>query len=71
MITLAQITRRNSKILAVVIGYSRGEHKEWFFNLPKLLAYAALENPEELEWVSERLPSEALLIIRFNFDVLG
>ena len=65
--TLAQITRRNSRNLAVVIGYSGALHKDWFFNLPKLLAYAALENPEELDWVSERLRSEALSIIAAEY----
>ncbi|MEL6166200.1 MAG: hypothetical protein AAFR37_21460, partial [Cyanobacteria bacterium J06628_3] len=47
--TLASITLRNSKALMVVIGYSKKEHKDWFFNLSQLLADAALENPEELE----------------------
>ena len=46
-----------------VIGYSKKEHKDWFFNLSQLLADAALENPEELDWVDKRLRSEALLII--------
>ncbi|MCJ8283225.1 MAG: hypothetical protein MJK14_26355 [Rivularia sp. ALOHA_DT_140] len=61
--TLASITLRNSKALMVVIGYSKKEHKNWFFNLSQLLADAALENPEELDWVDKRLRSEALLII--------
>lgn len=61
--TLAQITRRSSKALMVMIGYSGKEHKEWFLNLPQLLAYATLENPEELDWVNKKLRSEALLII--------
>ncbi|MEM1395670.1 MAG: hypothetical protein AAGG00_20760 [Cyanobacteria bacterium P01_H01_bin.150] len=61
--TLASITLRNSKALMVVIGYSKKEHKDWFFNLSQLLADAALENPEELGWVDKRLRSEALLII--------
>ncbi len=60
---LAQITRRSSKALMIVIGYSGKEHKHWFFSLPQLLANAALDNPEELEWVDKRLRSEALLII--------
>ena len=61
--TLVSITLRNSKALMVVIGYSKKEHKDWFFYLSQLLADAALENPEELEWVDKRLRSEALLII--------
>ncbi|AFY58638.1 hypothetical protein Riv7116_6291 [Rivularia sp. PCC 7116] len=61
--TLAQITRRNSKALMVVVGYSGKEHSEWFFNLPQILADAALDNPEELDWVDKRLRSEALLLI--------
>jgi hypothetical protein len=61
--TLAQIIRRNSKVLMIVIGCSGKEHKDWFFNLPQLLANAALDNPEELEWVDKRLRSEALLLI--------
>ncbi|MBV6622365.1 MAG: hypothetical protein KI793_05310 [Rivularia sp. (in: Bacteria)] len=60
---LAEITRRNSKALMVVIGYSGKEHSEWFFNLNQLLADAALDNPEELEWVDKRLRSEALSLI--------
>ena len=58
--TLASITLRNSKALMVVIGYSKKEHKDWFFNLSQLLADAALENPEELGWVDKRLRSEAM-----------
>ncbi|MEO0843952.1 MAG: hypothetical protein AAF063_34445, partial [Cyanobacteria bacterium J06643_5] len=58
--TLASITLRNSKALMVVIGYSKKEHKDWFFNLPQLLADAALENPQELDWVDKRLRSEAM-----------
>ena len=64
--TLAQITLRNSKALMIVIGYSGKQHKDWFFNLPQLLADAVLENPEELDWVDKRLRSEALLIISKN-----
>ncbi|MEO1431745.1 MAG: hypothetical protein AAFV71_22340 [Cyanobacteria bacterium J06633_8] len=60
---LAQITRRSSKALMIVIGYSGKEHKDWFFSLPQLLANAALDNPQELEWVDKRLRSEALLVI--------
>jgi len=60
---LAEITRRNSKALMIVIGYSGKEHKDWFFDLPQLLANAASKNPQELEWVDKRLRSEALLII--------
>lgn len=44
-------------------GYSGEEHSEWFFDLPQLLADAALDNPEELEWVDKKLRSEALLLI--------
>lgn len=40
--TLALITRRNSKALMVVIGYSGKEHKDWFLNLPRLLSKAVL-----------------------------
>ncbi|MEL6461681.1 MAG: hypothetical protein AAFQ91_26200 [Cyanobacteria bacterium J06621_15] len=61
--TLASITLRNSKALMVVIGYSKKEHKDWFFNLSQLLADAALENPQELDWVDKRLRSDALLVI--------
>ncbi len=61
--TLAEITRRNSKALMVLKGYSGKEHSEWFFDLPQLLADAALDNPEELEWVDKKLRSEALLLI--------
>ncbi len=61
--TLAEITRRNSKALMVVKGYSGKEHSEWFFDLPQLLADAALNNPEELEWVDKKLRSQALLLI--------
>ncbi len=61
--TLAEITRRNSKALMVVVGYSGKEHSEWFFNLPQLLADAALKNSEELEWVDKKLRSQALLLI--------
>ncbi|MEM1395573.1 MAG: hypothetical protein AAGG00_20250, partial [Cyanobacteria bacterium P01_H01_bin.150] len=43
-----------------VIGYSKKEHKDWLFNLSQLLADAALENPQELEWVDKRLRSEAM-----------
>ena len=52
--TLAEITRRNSKTLAIVIGYSGKEHKDWFLNLPQLLANVAVYNSEELEWVNKR-----------------
>lgn len=61
--SLAEITRRNSRALMIVIGYSGKQHKDWFFNLSQLLADAVLENPEELEWVDKRLRSEALEII--------
>ncbi|MGB3640428.1 MAG: hypothetical protein WBA39_23070 [Rivularia sp. (in: cyanobacteria)] len=61
--TLAEITCRNSKALMVVVRYSGKEDSEWFLNLPQLLADAALDNPEELEWVDKRLRSQALLLI--------
>lgn len=61
--SLAKITRRNTKALMVIAGYSGKEDSEWFFNLPQLLANAALDNPEELEWVDKRLCSQALLLI--------
>ncbi len=61
--TLAEITCRNSKALMIVVGYSGEEHSEWFFDLPQLLADAALDNPEELEWVDKKLRSQALLLI--------
>ena len=64
--TLAQVTRRNSRTLMIVIEYSGKKYKDWFFNLPQLLADAVLENPEELDWVDKRLRSEALLIISKN-----
>lgn len=61
--TLAKITHRNNQALMVVIGYLGKEHKDWFFNLPQLLANAALDNPQELQWVDKRLRSQALLLI--------
>ena len=61
--TLAEITARNSKALMVMVGYSGKENSQWFFNLPQLLADAALNNPEELEWVDVILRSDALLLI--------
>ncbi|MGB6299823.1 MAG: hypothetical protein WBF90_27110 [Rivularia sp. (in: cyanobacteria)] len=60
---LAEITRRNSEALQLVVKCSGKEDSEWFFNLPKLLADAALDNPEELEWVDKKLSSDALLLI--------
>ncbi|NJL09963.1 MAG: hypothetical protein HC908_06615, partial [Calothrix sp. SM1_7_51] len=36
--TLAEITRRNGIALTIVIGYLGKEHRDWFFNLPQLLA---------------------------------
>ncbi|MEB3218570.1 MAG: hypothetical protein VKN72_20365 [Nostocales cyanobacterium 94392] len=59
----ADITRRNTKALGVIIGYSGTYHKNWLFNLPELIANAALTNPFELEWVGKRLQTEALLLI--------
>jgi len=61
--TLALITLRNSKALAVIIGNLGEEYKDWLLNLPRLFANAVLENPEELDWVDKKLRSEALLII--------
>lgn len=60
---LAEITRRNSEVLQLVVKCSGKEDSEWFFNLPQLLADAALDNPEELEWVDKRLRSQAMLLI--------
>lgn len=60
---LAEITRRNSEVLELVVKCSGKEDSEWFFNLPQLLADAALDNPEELEWVNKNLRSQALLLI--------
>ncbi|MGF1676717.1 MAG: hypothetical protein ACFCUV_24020 [Rivularia sp. (in: cyanobacteria)] len=57
------ITKRNSKALAVIIGYSVKENKKWLSNLPQLIADAAITNPTELEWVGNRLRTEALLLI--------
>ncbi|NJN10825.1 MAG: hypothetical protein HC815_23670 [Richelia sp. RM1_1_1] len=57
------ITHRKTKALAVIIGYSEKQHKNWLFNLPQLIANAALTNPFELEWVGKRLRTEALLLI--------
>ena len=61
--TLAEITGRNSKALMVVVRYSGKQHSKWFFNLPQLLADAALHNPDELDWVDKRLRSDALVLI--------
>ncbi|NJL11330.1 MAG: hypothetical protein HC908_17480, partial [Calothrix sp. SM1_7_51] len=58
-LTLAEITKRNSRALIVVIGYTGPETKEWFFNLPKILAEAAVQHPEELLWVNGVLRSQA------------
>ncbi|MEL6460704.1 MAG: hypothetical protein AAFX46_03880 [Cyanobacteria bacterium J06636_27] len=60
---LAEITRRDSEVLELVVKCSGEEHSEWIFNLPQLLADAALDNPEELEWVNKRLRSQAMLLI--------
>ena len=60
---LAEITRRDTEVLELVVKCSGEEHAEWIFNLPQLLADAALENPEELEWVNKRLRSQAMLLI--------
>ncbi|MDY6902378.1 MAG: hypothetical protein SWZ49_30560, partial [Cyanobacteriota bacterium] len=61
--TLASITHRDIKALKVVIDNSGNEYKDWLLNLPRLLAKAVLENPEELDWVDKKLREEALLII--------
>ncbi|MBW4511484.1 MAG: hypothetical protein KME64_33985 [Scytonematopsis contorta HA4267-MV1] len=61
--TLASITRRNGMALAIVIGYLVREHKDWFLNLPQLLADAAVQKPEELLWVNEVLRSKAQSIL--------
>ncbi|BAY85916.1 hypothetical protein NIES267_54220 [Calothrix parasitica NIES-267] len=60
---LAEITRRDNEALEVVVKCSGKEGSEWFLNLPQLLADAALDNPEELEWVGKRLRSQAMLLI--------
>jgi len=60
---LAEITRRNSEVLQLVVTCSGKEDSEWFLNLPQLLADVALNNSEELEWVNKRLRSQALLLI--------
>ncbi|MBF2017875.1 MAG: hypothetical protein IGS23_22295 [Rivularia sp. T60_A2020_040] len=57
------ITKRNSKALAVIIGYSGTSYKKWLSNLPQLIADAAITNPNELEWVGNRLRTEALLLM--------
>ncbi|NJO63197.1 MAG: hypothetical protein HC836_34750 [Richelia sp. RM2_1_2] len=57
------ITKRNSFALAVIIGYSVKENKKWLSNLPQLIADAAITNPIELEWVGNRLRTEALLLM--------
>ncbi|BAY87764.1 hypothetical protein NIES267_72880 (plasmid) [Calothrix parasitica NIES-267] len=61
--TLASITYKDINALAIVIENSGTYHKEWLLNLPRLLADAVLENPEELEWVDKQLRSEALSLI--------
>ncbi|MBW4507452.1 MAG: hypothetical protein KME64_13205 [Scytonematopsis contorta HA4267-MV1] len=58
--TLASITRRHSDGLMMVIGFLGKEHRDWFFNLPQILAYSALKNPSELEWVTEHLRQQAV-----------
>jgi hypothetical protein len=61
--TIAEITRRDGMALAILIGYLSKEHKEWFLNLPQLLADAAVQYPEELLWVNEVLRSDAQSIL--------
>jgi hypothetical protein len=58
--TLASITRRHSDGLMMVIGFLGKKHRDWFFNLPQILAYSALKNPSELEWVTEHLRQQAV-----------
>ncbi|MBW4510735.1 MAG: hypothetical protein KME64_30090 [Scytonematopsis contorta HA4267-MV1] len=58
-LTLASITRRNGMALIIVIGYLGKDHRDWFFNLPQLLADAAIRHPEELLWVNQVLRSQA------------
>ncbi|MEA5594067.1 hypothetical protein [Rivularia sp. UHCC 0363] len=69
------ITKRNSKALAVIIGYSGTYYKKWLSNLPQLIADASITNPIELEWVGNRLRTEALLLmddggVRCSNDVI-
>jgi hypothetical protein len=52
--------------LAIVIGYLGKEHKNWFLNLPQLLADAAEQHPEELLWMNEVLRSKAQSILSVN-----
>jgi hypothetical protein len=66
-LTLAEITRRDGMALSIVIGYLGREHKNWFLNLPQLLADAAIQHPEELLWVNEVLRSNALLITKLAY----
>jgi hypothetical protein len=58
--TLASITRRHPDGLMMVTGFLGKKHRDWFFNLPQMLAYSALKNPSELEWVTERLRQQAM-----------
>lgn len=57
--TLADITLRNSTALTVVTDCTGSDNKEWFFNLPQLLAECAIEHQEELLWVDAALREEA------------
>ncbi|NJL77661.1 MAG: hypothetical protein HC815_38395 [Richelia sp. RM1_1_1] len=50
-LTLGDITRRNSQVLTIIIDCSGEKLRDWIFSLPRLLADAALLNPQELEWV--------------------
>ena len=61
--TLASITRRHPDGLMMVTGFLGQKHRDWFFNLPQMLAYSALKNPSELEWVTERLRQQAVTLM--------
>lgn len=63
---LAAITRRNGDALSIVINYLGELHRFEFFNLPQILALAALKNPLELDWVSEKLRDKAVELMSVN-----
>lgn len=67
-LNLAEITKRNSVALNVVIENTGSDNKEWFFNLPNILAEAAQKHPEELLWVDSvlREQAEALMSVQLN-----
>lgn len=58
-LTLAEITKRNSNALVIFMDFIDKDTKEWFFNLPVLLAGCAVDHPEELLWVDNVLREEA------------